>query len=370
MAMVQVITSEGLVDLGAAARPRHRPRRGRGRGWRRSRPRRWPTPPASTADDIRRLARELAAAPSACVYGRIGTTTAEFGTLASWLVDVLNVLTGNLDRPGGAMFTKAAAGRQQHPRQAADRAAASGSAGARSRVRGLPETCGELPAVVPGRGDRHARRGPDPRPGHRGRQPGAVHAELGRPRRRARRARVMVSVDIYVNETTRHADVILPAPSARSRRRHYDLALLQLALRNVANYSEPVLPLDAGQPDEWEVLARLALVLQGDGRRRRPRVVDDLMITSLVQRSVGDETSPIHGRDADEILAALAPRTGPGAHPRLPCCAPVPTARASAPTDEGAGVPLASTCCSPTRTGSTSAPSSPGCPTCCARPTA
>ena len=74
----------------------------------------------------------------------------------------------------------------------------------------------------------------------------------------------MVSVDIYVNETTRHADVILPVPSALQKP-HYDLALLQLALRNVANWSEPVLPLDEGQPDEWEVLAKLAL----DRRRHR-----------------------------------------------------------------------------------------------------
>ena len=110
MAMVQVITSEGLVDLGALRRPRHRPRRGRGGGGAVHAGGRGRTPPGSTPTTIRRLARELAAAPTACVYGRIGTTTAEFGTLTSWLVDVLNVLTGNLDRPGGAMFTKAAAG--------------------------------------------------------------------------------------------------------------------------------------------------------------------------------------------------------------------------------------------------------------------
>ena len=72
----------------------------------------------------------------------------------------------------------------------------------------------------------------------------------------------MVSVDIYVNETTRHADVVLPPPSALQKP-HYDLALLQLALRNVANWSEPVLPLDDGQPDEWEILARLALIASG-----------------------------------------------------------------------------------------------------------
>ena len=98
------------------------------------------------ADDIRRMARELAAAERAVVYGRIGTCTQEFGTLASWLVDVLNVLTGNLDEPGGAMFTRAAAGQKN----------ATGKPGSgrgipmgrwHSRVRGLPEAFGELPVA-------------------------------------------------------------------------------------------------------------------------------------------------------------------------------------------------------------------------------
>jgi anaerobic selenocysteine-containing dehydrogenase len=124
------------------------------------------------------------------------------------------------------------------------------------------------------------------------------------------RLECVVAVDVYINETTRHADVILPAPSALQKG-HYDVALLQLALHDTSNYSEPVLPLDPDQPDEWEVLARLALVLQGAGATTDPAIVDDLMITSLVQGSVADETSPIHGREVDEILEALVPRRGP-----------------------------------------------------------
>ncbi len=92
----------------------------------------------------------------------------------------------------------------------------------------------------------------------------------------------MVSVDIYLNETTRHADVILPVPSALQKP-HYDLALLQLAIRNVANYSEPLLPLEEGQPDEWEVFATLALVLQGMGAGD-PAIVDDLVIGVVGRR--------------------------------------------------------------------------------------
>ena len=120
----------------------------------------------------------------------------------------------------------------------------------------------------------------------------------------------MVAVDPYINETTRHADVILPVPSALQKA-HYDLALLQLGLRNVANYSPAVLPLDEGQPDEWHVLARLALVAQGMGRDADPGIVDDLVLRTLVEAAVGDETSPIAGRDAGEIVALLGERTGP-----------------------------------------------------------
>lgn len=120
----------------------------------------------------------------------------------------------------------------------------------------------------------------------------------------------MVSVDIYINETTRHADVILPAPSVLQKA-HYDLALLQLAIRNVANWSEPLFALDDGQPDEWEILARLALIAQGVGADSDPAIVDDLTINALVGSTVGDEHGVLFGRDAGEILAALAPRTGP-----------------------------------------------------------
>ena len=196
------------------------------------------------ADTIRRVAHELADAPTACVYGRIGTCTQEFGTLASWLVDVINVCTGNLDRPGGAMFTKAAAGASNT--RGTPRYGRGLRLGRRkSRVRGLPESMGELPAVVLAEEIETAGEG----------QIRALVTMAGNPvcsipngGGRLDRAfdtlEFMVSVDIYVNETTRHADVILPVPDPLSKS-HYDLALLQLGLRNVANYSpagHPVAP--------------------------------------------------------------------------------------------------------------------------------
>jgi anaerobic selenocysteine-containing dehydrogenase len=261
------------------------------------------------AGDIRRLAHDLAAAPSACVYGRIGTTTAEFGTLTSWLVDVLNVLTGNLDRPGGAMFATAAAG------AANTRGRPRYGRGIklhrrRSRVRGLGETMGELPVAclaeeidTPGEGQIRAMVVVGGNPVLSTPNAGRLDAALAG-------LEFMVAVDPYVNETTRHADVILPVPTALQRP-HYDLALLQLAVRNVANYSPAVLPLDEGQPDEWHVLARLALVVQGFGVDADPALVDDLVLRTLVEGAVADETSPAAGREVDEIIALLGQRTGP-----------------------------------------------------------
>jgi anaerobic selenocysteine-containing dehydrogenase len=308
MAMVQVLFADGLVDLGAAT--------GLVTGLDVVEQVCQPFTPEVVADatgidadTIRRLARELAAAPTACVYGRIGTTTAEFGTVASWLVDVLNALTGNLDRPGGAMFATAAAGASN------TRGAPRVGRGIRlhrrtSRVRALPETMGELPVIAlaeeidtPGEGQVRALITIAGNPVLSTPNSGRLDAALAG-------LEYMVSLDIYVNETTRHADVILPAPSALQKS-HYDVALLQLALHDVANYSGPVLPLDTDQPDEWEVLARLALVLQGAGAAADPAIVDDLMIDGMVRSSIGDDTSPIYGRDADEIMALLAPRTGP-----------------------------------------------------------
>jgi anaerobic selenocysteine-containing dehydrogenase len=308
MALVNVLADEGLVDTGAAgeylagvdevlavAEPF--------------------TPEAVAevtgvdAATIRSLARDLAAAPTACVYGRIGTTTALYGTLTSWLVDVLNALTGNLDRSGGAMFTTAAAGAANT--RGTPRVGRGIKLGRRrSRVRGLPESLGELPVAclaeeidTPGEGQIRAL------------VTVAGNPVLSTPNAARLDAALAtldfyVAVDPYINETTRHADVILPVPTSLQKG-HYDLALLQLGLRNVANYSPPVLPLDEGQLDEWRILARLALVAQGMGATADPAIVDDLVVGALVSAAVGDETGPIHGRDPEEIVAALGDRTGP-----------------------------------------------------------
>jgi anaerobic selenocysteine-containing dehydrogenase len=177
-------------------------------------------------------------------------------------------------------------------------------------VRGLAETFGEFPAAT------LAEEIETPGPG----QVRAMVTIAGNPvlstPNGARLDQAMaslefvVSLDIYINETTRHADVILPAPSALQKG-HYDIALLQLAVRNVANYSPPVLPLEEGELDEWEVFARLALAIQGAGPDADAALVDDVVIGALVEAAVADPTSAVHGRDPKELLDAMAPRRGP-----------------------------------------------------------
>ena len=258
------------------------------------------------AEEIRRMARELAAAERGAVYARIGTCTQEFGTHASWLVDVLNVLTGNLDREGGALFTRAAAAQKNSSWGGAGRPPTFGRW--TSRVRGLPELYGELPVAAlaeeidtPGEGQVRAlitvAGNPLLSTPNSGRLENAVEG-----------LDFMVSIDIYVNETTRHADVILPAPEPLEKA-HYDLAFYQLSTRNIANYSPAVFEREG--PAEWEVFMRLAGVIAGQGPNADVALFDDMVVQTLIQRETGNEASPLAGRDQGELLEALEPRRGP-----------------------------------------------------------
>ncbi|HEV2581187.1 MAG TPA: molybdopterin oxidoreductase family protein [Ktedonobacteraceae bacterium] len=258
---------------------------------------------------IRRIARELAAAPRAAVYGRVGTCTQSFGTLVSWLVDVLNALTGNLDREGGAMFPMAAAGgRNTGGTPGRGRGVRFGRW--KSRVRGLPEAYSELPAScmaeeieTPGAGQIKALitlAG----------NPALSTPNSGRLQQALDRLSFMVSVDMYLNETTRHANVILP-PSPTLTRSHYDLAFYQLSVRNIAHYSPPVFEREPGVMDEWEIYARLAAILAGQEADTDASVIDDLAIMTLIQREIATPGSLVEGRDPGELIEALRPRVGP-----------------------------------------------------------
>lgn len=261
------------------------------------------------ADVIRRTARDLAAVPSGAVYGRIGTTAQEFGSLSSWLVDVLNVLTGNLDRPGGAMFTTPLAGGPTTI-GAPGRGRGFSIGKYRSRVSNLPGVMGELPVsalaeeiLTPGFG-----------------QVRALITVAGNPvlstpngaRLESALATLdlMVAVDFYLNETTCHADVILPPPGPLQRP-HYDAIQYQVAVRNVGNFSPASIPLEDGQLEEWEIFAKLALIVQGMGVDADPSIIDDHLISSAVNQAVESRHSPLNGRRAEEILGALGRRRGP-----------------------------------------------------------
>jgi anaerobic selenocysteine-containing dehydrogenase len=250
------------------------------------------------AGDIARLARELAAAPTAAVYGRMGTHTVAFGTLASWAVDVLNVLTGNLDRAGGAMFALPAHGRR-HPARPG-RGFTIGRR--RSRVKGHPEVKGELPVAT------LADEIETPGPG----QVRALVVIAGNPARsapdsaRLERAiaglDLVISVDVYRNETSGLAHVILPPPSLLERS-HYDLALYGLAVRNIAHWSPP-LYVRGDRPDEAGILARLALIASGAGPGADPAAIDELLLSGVLDRAV--KPGGLHaGRDPAELAAML-----------------------------------------------------------------
>lgn len=265
------------------------------------------------ASDIETLARDLAAAPRAAVYGRIGTTTQRFGTTASWLVDVLNVLTGNLDRPGGAMFTTPAAGGPNT--SGGDPERPGRGRGARpsrwtSRVRGLGEILGELPVAclaeeieTPGEGQIRALFTLAGNPVVSTPNAGRLDAALAS-------LDLMVSIDIYVNETTRHADVILPVPSPFERS-HYDVALYGFAVRDVANYSAPSLDPPAGMPAEWETLLRLTGIVTGQGPAADVDAIDGFVAGELCRKETTVGDSPAFGLDPAAVLGALAPRRGP-----------------------------------------------------------
>ena len=264
------------------------------------------------AEEIRAVAREIAAAPVRRGIRPNRHVHSRIRHLGSWLVDVINILTGNLDRPGGAMFPLVAGGVRPAPAEA--RPGLSHRALAQPGLRATPRRCPNCPPPhcaeeieTPGEG-----------------QVKAVITIAGNPVLSApdgdRLSRAldgigfMLSVDPYLNETTRHADVILPPPPP-SQSAHFDFALNNLSVRNNARYSPPVLPLADGRPDEPEILSRLALILYGvgpdadPGPRRRAGHRDDA--------GQGDRRSGLAGRGARGRRADRHAAPGPGYERRL-----------------------------------------------------
>jgi anaerobic selenocysteine-containing dehydrogenase len=251
------------------------------------------------AGTIRELARTLATTERAAVYGRIGTCTQEYGSATSWLVDVLNVLSGHLDVPGGAMFPKAAAfAANTTGKPGSGRGVVTGRH--KSRVSGAPEVFGELPATclaeeieTPGDGQVRALITIASNP--------VLSAPNGvRLAAALDQLDFMVSLDIYLNETSRHADVILPGLSPLEDS-HYDVAFPMLSWRNHARYSAPVF--GAERPSEWQTLMRLIAIVKGLGAKADVNALDDEYVADDVRRVAGEHT--------DAVLAAVSRHQGP-----------------------------------------------------------
>jgi anaerobic selenocysteine-containing dehydrogenase len=266
-----------------------------------------------SAERIRRLAHQLAETERAVVYGRIGLCNQEFGTLASWLVDVVNILTRHFDVPGGLMFPRAAAWPLTLLPMPGLEGGASSFGRWRSRVRGAPEVLGHVPAsclaeeiATPGKG-----------------QIRALFTVAGNPVLSTPGGDrlddaldgldCMISVDNWINETTRHADVILPGLSALEQAHHDDL-IWQFAVGSGAKYSAPVFPPADGRPHEWEILIRLAgLCLGQPAGEVDVAAIDDGFFDALAAVRGLDGPSLREGYDegGPERVIDFTLRTGP-----------------------------------------------------------
>jgi anaerobic selenocysteine-containing dehydrogenase len=260
---------------------------------------------------IRRLAREVAASPAAVVYGRIGLCNQEFGTLASWMIDVVNILTGNFDRAGGMMFGKPIAwslSSLPNPEWADGYRFGRW----RSRVRGAPEVLGQVPVSclaeeisTPGDGQV---RGLITIAGN----PVISSPDAGRLDAALPLLECMISVDNYLNETTRHAHVILPGLSALEQP-HYDELIWSWASRSAGNFSPAVFP-RSDRPHEWELLARLGALCAGmRGSEIDVDALDDGFFSALVEAKGLDPKRVLahYHAGGPERLLDLTIRTGP-----------------------------------------------------------
>jgi anaerobic selenocysteine-containing dehydrogenase len=265
------------------------------------------------AETIRMLARSLASAKRGVVYGRVGTCTQEYGTLCSWLVDVLNILTGHFDEPGGAMFPKAAALQSNTMgKPGSGKGIVTGRR--KSRVSGAPEVLGEFPMSclaeeiqTPGDGEIKALITVSSNP--------ALSSPNGERLSVAMdQLDFMVSVDVYLNETSRHADVILPGTSPLEDS-HYDVAFSQLSYRNHARYSRPVFAHAADHPEEWQVMLRLIGIIQGKSAAADLNQIDDELLMDDLRRTGGPYAEQIFKvvshRNGVERLLDLGLRAGP-----------------------------------------------------------
>jgi anaerobic selenocysteine-containing dehydrogenase len=266
------------------------------------------------ADRIKQLARQLAGTERAVVYGRIGLCNQEFGSLASWLVDVVNILTGHFDTPGGAMFPRPAVWTVTAQPQPGLEGGLPEFGRWHTRVRGAKEVLGQVPVSclaeeieTPGEG-----------------QIRALITVAGNPVLSTPQGHrldellptldAMISVDLWLNETTRHADVILPGLSPLEQPHHDDL-ILAFAINSIANYSAPVFaPEDSDRPEEWEILVRLTGLCAGTPAEDVDvAAIDDGFFDYLcfTQGLDGAEIRKHYAHGGPDRILDLTLRTGP-----------------------------------------------------------
>ncbi len=296
LAVVQVLFEEGLVDLG------HLSDRLRNvdvveRVARDFTPERVAATCGVTAAEIRILAREFAAADRACWYARIGTCNQEFGTLASWLPDVINALTGNLDSEGGLMWGKPIAWSGTLAQR--DQPIEFGKF--HSRVRGAPEIMGQFPVscmaeeiATPGAGQLKALVTVAGNPVISAPDSGKLDEALPM-------LDCMIAIDNALNETTRHADVILPGLSPLEQP-HYDELLWSWAVRSAGKWSPALFQPEDGRPEEWEVMIRVGAMMAGIPQEHVDiKAIDDGFFSAFVQMGGADP----------EVALAACPEPGP-----------------------------------------------------------
>ncbi len=332
LALIHTVHAEGLVRLGAVPATGLAEVTAAAASWS---PERAAAITGVPAADIRGLARALATTPRAVLYGRLGVCAQEFGGLAAWLCYALNALTGHLDTPGGLMFTTPAV----DPIPLAKALGVEGGfARWHSRVSGKPEFGGELPVSVLAE---EIETTADEAPGAQVRAlltiagnpvlstPGGARLERALPG-----LELMVAIDPYLNETTRHAHVILP-PTSLLERSHYDVALNAFAVRNVAKYAPPTFERGPDQRHDWEICLGLVTRLGlpggplGEALLGGGRLVDQVLGQVLgpaaghslghtigqllggVGRVLGRAVDRVGGHLGPEAVLDLALRTGP-----------------------------------------------------------
>ncbi len=259
---------------------------------------------------IRRLTEELARADNPVLYSRIGACTQEFGTLATWLVFVINTALGALDRAGGAVFPKAPVWSPMFAKPPDQDGVGWQFDRFHSRVRGAPEVLGQYPIGclaeeidTPGPGRVRALITVAGNP--------AVSAPgAGRLSSALTRLDAMIAIDNWLNETSRHAHVILPGLSPLERS-HIDDLYWMYSIASCVKWSDAVFEPEPGRPGEWELLVRLGGAMFGTPVGEVDvAALDDLYVGGLIATMSALPDNPLTGCDADAVLRAL-PGRGP-----------------------------------------------------------